>query len=51
MYDLNELCCIKEVFGYNQKQHLFLGQRRIIENRMLIWLSSFIIKEDTGILQ
>jgi len=30
----------------NQKQHLFLGQRRIIGNMMWMWLSSFIIKED-----
>ena len=27
------------------------GKRRIIRNRMWIWLSSFIIKEDTGIVQ
>jgi len=35
----------------NQQQHLFLGQRRIIGNMMWMWLSSFIIKDDIGIVQ
>jgi len=35
----------------NQQQQLFLGQRWIIRNMMWMWLSSFITKEDTGIVQ
>jgi len=35
----------------DNQQHLFLRQRRIIGNMMWMWMSSFIIKEDTGIVQ
>ena len=47
MYDIYE----NRKSSYNQKQHLFLEQRSIIGYKMWMWLSSFIIKEDTGIVQ